>query len=398
VSLTLGAPVLPPAPDAHQRPNAAAANGGAMSTGASPGVDPSRLASRVLTRSLHLKRGENVIIETWTHGIPLAEAFVVEARRLGVRPMVLYEGERSFFEMHKVASPRDASAIGAAELAAVAAADAYVYLPGPDDLKRWVELPAVRRETLDRVIDDWNQVLRRHSVRAVYLHYAAATPLAAQEYGVDVDAWRRETLEGSAIDPAALRRGAHAVASHLWRGHRLTVTHPNGTRLDLALAGRAPLVEDGSVDAEDLRAGRNWTVLPAGFLITAVHERTAEGLFVANRPSRRRRGVVEGARWSFREGRLDEYHHEKGGEMVEESFQKAGRERDRPALFQLGLNPKLRDAPLQEDQERGIVTLYIGHNDDFGGRTRGGFRDYALIEGADVAVDGRPVLRAGQLV
>ena len=51
-----------------------------------------------------------------------------------------------------------------------------------------------------------------------------------------------------------------------------------------------------------------------------------------------------------------------------------------------------------EDLEKGVVTLYIGYNDDFGGQTPGSFREYALLRGADVLVDGEPILRRGRFL
>lgn len=357
-----------------------------------------RLARSVLARSLGLKRGENLLIETWTHGLPLAETFVVEARRMGVHAMVVYEGERAFFESQRVASARDASTISAPELAAVAATDAYLYLPGPDDIRRWMDLPADRRTALDRAAEEWGGVVHRRGVRAAFLHYAGATPLAAREHEVDLDEWRRETREGTLVPPAEFRRAARKAATALARGRRVTVTHENGTHLDLGLAARPAVVQDGEVARRDLASGHNWAVLPAGFLIVAPDERVADGTFVANRLSRHRRGSFYGARWTFEGGRLTDHSFERGGELFESAYRTAGKERDRPALFQLGLNPKIRDAPLQEDQERGVVTMYIGRNDDFGGRTRGSFREYALLEGADVTVDERPIVRCGRLL
>jgi len=360
------------------------------------GASDARLAQLVLTRSLRLRRGQSVIIETWPHAIDLAEEFVVQARRLGIRPMVLYEGERSFYDSQRLARVADGAAISAPELAAVAATDAYVYLPGPADPKRWAELPTARKAVINRWLETWNHALRGRGVRACYAFFAAGTEAAAREYGVDLASWRREIREGSVVDPATFRKSSRRMTARLRSGRRVTITHPNGTHIDLGLAGRIPFLEDGSVDEEDVRAGHYWTVVPGGFLTVALDERFAEGRFVANRLSRHRRGVNTGAQWTFHGGRLISYESEDNTGVFAEAFRTGGPGHDRPALLSVGLNSRIRNSPLQDDQGRGVVSLYIGANDHFGGRTRSSFVDYALLEGADVLVDGRPIVRAGE--
>jgi leucyl aminopeptidase (aminopeptidase T) len=362
-----------------------------------PGADGdvAKLITSVLTRSLRLRRGENVIIEVWSHAVPLAEEFVVQARRLGIRPMVIYEGERAFFDSQRLARTADAAAISAPELAALAAADGYVFLPGPADQRHAAELPAARKAALDRWLATWNHVLRDRSVRACYAYFAAPTEEAARHYEVDLGTWRREAREASEVDPAVFRRGARKLAARLRAGRRVSITHPNGTDLEVGLTGRTPWVEDGVVDEDDLRAGQNWTVMPAGLAIVPLDARTAEGRFRANRPSTHRRAINSDIVWSFRSGRLVSYESVDPTGVFAESYRTAGKERERTAMLSIGLNPKIHDLPLQNDQRRGTVTLYIGRNDDFGGRTRGAFRDYALLDGADVSVDGHAIVRAG---
>jgi leucyl aminopeptidase (aminopeptidase T) len=362
------------------------------------GPGDARLATLVLQRSLRLQRGENVVIEAWPHNIDLAEEFVLQARRLGIRPMIIYEGERALFESQRIARPADASAISAPELAALAAADAFVCLPGPADPVRWSELPAPRRQAADRWLATWNRLLRDRSVRACYFHPASATEVAARDFGVKVDEWRQEARDASDIDPTVFRRSGRRLVQRLRAGRTVTISHPNGTDLELGLAGLSPFLEDGCVDADDLLGGHYWTGVPGGYVIVPVNARVAEGRFLANRPSRHRRGLNDGIDWTFSGGRLRRYEARDPSGNFLASYRAAGRERERPALLSIGLNPRIHESPLLEDQARGMTCLYIGYNQDFGGHTRGSYRDYALVGGADVAIDGKPVVRAGELV
>ena len=43
----------------------------------------SKVASKILTESIHLKKGESITIETWNNGQIFAQKIVSEARKIG---------------------------------------------------------------------------------------------------------------------------------------------------------------------------------------------------------------------------------------------------------------------------------------------------------------------------
>ena len=348
----------------------------------------------MLKRSLNLRSGQSVIIETWPHTLPVAQIVAREARRLGIRPVIFFQPEHLSLRARARTNPANENAISRAELAATSECDGYIAFPAsPIELRRWDRLPDAHRRSLEQRWHSWNRALARHSVPAVYLLAAGATKSSARYYGVPFDAWRRESLRATAVDPRLLRREARPLVERLVQGRRISISHPNGTHLELGLIGRPPRVDYGVVDPKVLSDGSVWTTLPAGSLVVALDGRVAEGRFVSNRPSRHRRGVISGVTWTFRGGRLVHHRIEQGRRLFEDSYRSAGRERDHPSLLWVGLNPEIRDFPLAEDQERGVIALGLGHNDDFGGRTRGTYREYALLRGAELFVDDRPVLR-----
>jgi leucyl aminopeptidase (aminopeptidase T) len=353
-----------------------------------------RIASNVLRRTLGLRRGRNVIIDSWTPTLWIADIFTVEARRLGVRPLVFSTSPDAFLRSQREADAADANAISPAELAALAVCDGYIQLAsGAANFTHREELPLANRRALDRRALEWNRALVRHSVPSVWLLGATVTESARNLAGVNPEAWRRENSRACSIDPRLIRDAARPLVRRLQLGRRITIVHPNGTRLGLGLLGRRPVVDDGLIDRQDLAEGRVWTTMPAGSLVVAVDERVAEGRFVSNRPSRHMRGSIRGLSWTFRKGRLVHHSVRTGRDLFERSFRRAGAERNHPSLLWIGLNPEIRDFPFAEDQERGVITVGIGHNDDFGGHAHGTYREYALIEGADLYIDDELLLR-----
>ncbi len=364
-----------------------------------PAVDGPRLARAVLMQALRVRRNENVTIEAWTSDLPWVDAFVVETRRLGARPMVLYESEPAYFQSAESVPLKNLGHVGAQEWAALHSSDAYVYFYGPADRIRYHRLSDNQRGAIERYETDWFRASRETGLRWCRLDLGRASPGAARDFGVDLAGWRRELIEASTIDPRSMVRSGRKIARRLRSGRKLTISHPNGTQLELRLVGHEPYVDDGVVDEEDVRMGRGEMNVPSGVVIVALDERVAEGVFVSNRPSRYGAGLGAGigGRWTFRSGRLIEHSYAEGRQAFRSLYDKAGPTRDRPGIVSIGLNPKIRDAPLLEDQELGVVALYVGDNRHVGGRSGGNFRSWLLIRGADLAIDGRPLLRSGQI-
>jgi leucyl aminopeptidase (aminopeptidase T) len=358
----------------------------------------SSLAQLVLTRSLGLGRGKTVIINTFQHTLRFAEVLAMEARKLGIQPVTLYSAGASIARVGR-ANGHARNPFAPPELATIAACDGYIWLTAPpEDFRRPEQHTPARLRAFARYDEQVHTILARNSIPAIYLMATAPTEKAADEYGLDRAAWTREALRGSSVDPRTLQRIARPLARRLGKGRTATITHSNGTRLELGLVGRKPVLNDGRVDQRDLRDGNVWSVVPAGLLCVAVDERVAEGRIVANRPSQYPQGAVLDSDWTFRRGRLDRYSAGSGRAIFEGAYRRGGRERSRPGMLTIGVNPELRDFPRAEDQAQGVVSVHIGHNDDFGGRSRGKFRAYAILEGADLLVDDEPVLRSGREV
>jgi leucyl aminopeptidase (aminopeptidase T) len=361
--------------------------------------DIAQLAHMTLAKTLGLKRGESVLIESWTNSLPYAEAFQLEARRLGAKPLILFESEKGYWDAVGSLKAKELGEPGKSEWAALENADAYVYFWGPADRARVESLPDKVRGALFAYNQRWYQLVRKNGIRACRVELALAEAGNAQRLGVDLGDWRRELLAGSLVDPAILARNGARVAKALTRGKKLHVIHPNGTDLWLGLRGRPVTVDDGRVDAEDLKKRQNIVSLPGGSALVAVDEKVAEGVFAANRPSRFERVVPStGGRWEFKGGKMLTYQFEQGEEVFVQGFQEAPKGKERPGLFEVGLNPAVRDAPNFEDQQEGVVTLYIGGNKSWGGTNGVPYMGYLVLRGATVEIDGRPLVRDGAIV
>jgi leucyl aminopeptidase (aminopeptidase T) len=364
-------------------------------------ASPPAVARSLIGSVLAVKRGEHVVVVTWNHTLAWAASCIAEARRVGARPVLLLEDEVAFWKSLDLSpSTRTWSGLSAPVRAALHHADALVYFPGPADRPRLQALPARLRSPFLEVDDDWLRQARAHRLRGVRCLLGYASDAQAEHWGVPGAIWRGQLIRGiTEVDYGAMRTNAVRATRLLVKGRELRVTAANGTDVRLRLRGRTPWVDDGAVDAEDLRRGRNLSAAPGGSVVVAVDERSAEGTVVANRTSFLSSGRVEGGQWEIERGRLRNYWYTDGAESFERGFTNAPRGRETVALFCLGLNPALPpNVPQAEDQEMGSVTLAIGGNTLYGGRNRCRFLSWITLGEATVAVDGAPLADRGAIL
>lgn len=360
------------------------------------------LARNLLQNVLQIKRGENLLIETWSSTLPWAASLVLEARMVGARPLLLVEDEATFWQSVKEAPAANVGQVGSHDWAALKESDAHVYFYGPLETTLEDALPRSILARMNAGDHEWFRLIEKYGVRSVRWDLGRTSDRWAKKYGVGLAEWRRELIDASLVDPRAMQRSGARIGGALRRGREVHITHPNGTDLTLRLAGRRPSVHDGVIDASDVRAGDVWTVVPSGVVTVAVDETFAEGTFVPDITGVMFvRGVEEPlapGSWTFRKGHLTGFSHRTGDERFRRAYKALGPGKDRPGLLSIGLNAKISSIPLLFDQEQGVVTLAIGRNSHQGGSTQTPrFTAYRSLRGASVEVDGERIVDGGHL-
>lgn len=361
------------------------------------------LARNILVNTLRMKRGENLFIETWSATLPWAESFVLEARILGARPMLTLEDEETYWKSVQEAPSAHVAQVGSHDWAALKASHAYMYFYGPLEAERMDSLPSAVKNRADANDNEWFRLVEKLGIRVARWDLGRTSEAVARRYGVSLESWRNELVEAGSVDPRPLQKDGQRLGEAFARGREVRITHDNGTDLSLRLARRPPHVEDGIIDAADVRSGNVFSVIPSGVTATSVDESYAEGTLVSNMVGvmfvRGEETMLSGGELTFRRGRLDKYSFDRGHEAFRSAYAKLGPGKDRPGLVSVGLNPAIHSIPLLFDQERGILSLAIGRNSHLGGRTRTPhFVTYQSIRGGTLTIDGRTYVDRGELV
>ena len=360
-------------------------------------------ARNLLRNGLGLTRGENLLVETWSATLPWAISLTAEARTIGARPLLSVKDEPTYWRSVAEGATSQIGRVGDHEWAALRASDVYVYLYGPLDTVREESLPqaAVRRAESNN--HELMRVLQKHGVRTARWDLGRTSELWAKRYGVGLHTWREELISASLIDPQAMRRAGRPIGQKLEAGHTATITHPNGTSLALRLARRRAKLDDGVIDADDLRSGNVIMVVPSGVASVTPAETYAEGSFVSNATgvlyARNRETPLSPGRWVFEDGGLVGYDRARAGKELGLALSELDNPRVPPGQLSVGLNPRISRIPLLFDQERGAITFEIGRNAPMGGRSRTPrLMAYLPLRGGSLEVDGEPLVRRGELV
>lgn len=358
------------------------------------------MARTVLMKSLQVRRGESILIETWSGTLPWANAFQLESLRLGAKPVLFYRDEEAYWAALAEGPIAAMAEMGRHERAALDGTDVLVSFFGPSDRARYHALPGATIEKLCMYEEAWADASRKAGVRGVSLALGRVSAPSAEMYGVDLETWKRELMEGTLADPRAMRRTGARWKDALHRGKEVTIRHANGTDLTLHLRGREVELDDGIVGGPGTGRAGGLAVLPAGIVRVALEERFAEGVFRSNVDSGTGLmdavGEVSGGRWTFRGGKLERFSYDKGQSMFQRSFGAAPRGKEKPGFVSIGLNPAISSIPLMEDQGLGTITLQIGRNDPYGGSNKVAWWAWLMLRGADLVVDGRPLLKGGR--
>jgi leucyl aminopeptidase (aminopeptidase T) len=376
--------------------------GSSMRAADAPDPRIREMARLLLRKSLGVRKGEEVTVQTWSETLPYANALVLESLRLGARPLLLFQDEPAYWAAAAEVPAGNLARPGEHVRAALRQSDVFVSFFGPSDRERFHSLHTSTRNRLCEYQDLVYDAAERAGARTVQIALGRASEASARMYAVDLDAWRNEMIDAMLVDPDKLRARARRIAEPFRTGKEIRIRHPNGTDLRLGLRGRRALISDGrvprKVDPE------RWDVvqLPAGVVTVALDEHTADGVFHSNVVNSigimDTIGEVAGGRWTFEKGRLRRYSYEQGLEHFTQSYQRAPPGRDRPGTLSVGLNDRIAISPLLMDQGLGMITLQIGRNDTAGGATRSFWWAWLLLGGADLAVDGKWLLRGGKLV
>ncbi|MGP8070103.1 MAG: aminopeptidase [Candidatus Bathyarchaeia archaeon] len=353
------------------------------------------IVRNVLSNTLAVQSGDDVIVETWDHGLPIATEFIYRLRELGARPMLLFEHEGTFWKSVQSLPEDKLGKVGEHEWAAIEKAKGYIFITGPAEFSRvWKNPGKFRAATAYN--EEWYERAKRYRLKAARIGLGYISRDRARSYRLPLAAWQRMLIAASTVDFAGLRDQVTKLTPSMKNGE-VKITSPNGTNLTLRLIGRDAYSEDCIVDIDDLDHGRNVANIPGGNILVCPDETFAEGRVVFDRPTQYMGKWVGGVRLNFKDGMLTNYKAVQNVAHFKASYDKATGEKDKIAAIGVGLNPKAKIGFMQDGITAGAVTVAIGGNDDIGGANKTDFYFPGILTKATLTVNGNTIVQNGKL-
>ena len=224
----------------------------------------------------------------------------------------------------------------------------------------------------------------------------------ARQQGMSREDLERQFWDGVNVDAEAMATAGQAVKAALRAGKSVRITSPSGTDLTLALAGNEPYFSDGEITDEDAKVGPQGQVvwLPAGEVYVRVAPGSATGTIVADRLTSEG-DEIEGLRVEVKDGRATSLTAAKGLERFKARYDAASAGKDAITVIDIGVNPNMtvpENSKLRTFMPAGMVTVFLGTDTWAGGKNDASFGVPIFLTGAQVTVDGKPIVEGGKLV
>ena len=298
-----------------------------------------RVAKKVVSESLHLKKDESVTVETWNNGFELARKFVMEARKIGAHPIMIFEDEDTYVESLKNTPKDSVGKMGRHEYELLAATDAYFFIPNE-------VLEGYTKRLSPTVVDQstsygnsWYEAAEKAKLRGARMSFGFAGKELARILGKKLDDIIIHQLKATLVDFALLHKTGNELEAQL-PNNSAGLLESGGSQLELEFED-GTRIEDGIVDERDVSRGYNMAYLPPGMLTKKVRANSVTGK-VKLAPTLTWRGVVGDATLEFESGKLVKWTSRSSEERLASLIEDQPESERKVDQLTLGFNPLVR--------------------------------------------------------
>jgi leucyl aminopeptidase (aminopeptidase T) len=321
------------------------------------------LAKQVVQRTLGLGWKDVLEVYSYLPTVALAEALALEARRAGSDTHITLMTDDLWFTSMEDLPTRWLREPSQVELAINETVTAHVYLGGPADARRFSSIPLDKFDANAIGNLKQDEPRQRRRVRQVDLPIGRVCQERAEAYSLDYPRWRRSYEAALAVDLDDIRKAGLEWAQKLKGRKKVRITSNSGTDVRFETKDIAPFVDDGIIDAKDVRSGHLETGLPAGKVVSAVLSNSAEGEVHFAEPFLLAGKVIRGVSLVFEKGRLVCWEAKEHADLLSHPLRNVAKMGgDRLGWFAIGLNPVAEPCMLDNRIVKDDVTIGLGYH------------------------------------
>lgn len=355
-----------------------------------------KIVKRLLEESLSITKEDALLIYSSDHTLDFANVVAIEAEKLGADVLIVTNNDDYFSRSMKELSDEQLKKPPRLWFALLEVLTARIIIEALEDPAIFNDLPMERIGLIGEKWKPYLDKVHELKIKSAELELALVTPQRAKAYGLNHDAWKKEMTESLDVSYHELKEFGSKIAKMLQKAQEVHVTSPGGTNVKFRLAGRPIHVFDGIVDKKDMKVGSHFGGLPTGVVAFAPAETSAEGKVVADLPITMLAKWVKNLTWTFEHGVLKKWDAEENLEAWEKIHKGQSGDKDRFAVFGLGLNSIAQTGFIHDRIVKGVVTIGIGDNIWFEGKNNASYSNYICISKATVKLDGKPILVNGE--
>ncbi len=339
-----------------------------------------QVASKVLTESLQVRKGETITVETWNNGVDFARQLLIEARRIGSIPLMLLEDEEAYVQGVPVTPDDIRGSMGKHEHSLLSATDAYVFIPGPPAGGFTKKLSGKHYAESIRYNSSWYETAGKVKLRGVRLTFGYVGSYLSDMLNKRAKDIVDFQLRAALVDFKKIKSRASKLAGHLQDGAEARLTSGK-TKLIFQLKGEVE-IQDGATDKADVEAGNNMSYVPPGFVTKELDSSSVSGAVTISH-SVTRLGMISDAVIDIERGRVKKYASRASAptlKAVQDIVRKTG---GKVSYLTIGLNPLMQYGYAQDRFVEGALCLNLGFN--------------AIIREGDLTIDGEQIVKKGKL-
>jgi len=361
------------------------------------------LARRIVSTSAAIKPGDVVVVAGGKHTVPLMEAIAIEVQKAGGMPTMWLNSDR-VARSRNIDMPEQFLEQEPRYLAEwYKNVDVFIGLPGLEDPRAVsAGVPQARFAKSAKAGQVIGKMLNDAKLRGVFIAYP--TKQSAELNQLDFTAFEKMHWDALNADYKIISEKGDALKRVLQGAKVVRVTSPSGSDFTFTVGDRLLIIDDGIVTAEDAQSkfiNVRSASLPGGNINVTPIETSANGKVVVPK-LRCRNAPLTGASFEFKDGKMQNFKADKGGDCFTEVMAPYSGPKDMFGSFSIGLNParKVMENPgdYRPGDAAGMVWISTGYNALDGGNNKepGGFS--FPITKATVTVDGKVVVKDGQLM
>jgi aminopeptidase len=249
-----------------------------------------KLANLLVEYSTRLKRGENVLIESFDVPDEMTVALIRAARKAGAVPFVQVQHARVGRELAMAATERQLGIAARHELARMKKMDAYIALRGSNNVTELSDVPVDKMKLVAKKM----RPVQDHRVKKTkWVVLRWPTPSMAQMASMSTEAFEDFFFEVCTLDYRKLQPGMKALKALMEKTDRVEIKGP-GTDLRFSIKGIPAIICGGD---------RN---IPDGEVFSCPAKESVQGHVTFNAPTIYQSTAFDGIRLEFRDGKIVE--------------------------------------------------------------------------------------------